>query len=648
VSSDSPTQIDDNSKKSQRNIEGCMDDALKRSEERFRISLKNFPITIVELDCDLRFKWVYNPCVGLAAKDFIGKKVGETRAIKDITPLTELYTEVLTSGVAKHSEIQLKLTRGNKKVYYDVYAEPIRDNIGKVVGLTSVLSDITRRKQAEEALRFSEEKFSKLFKNGPSAMSLTRSNDGKIIDVNDLVNDVLGYTPKEVIGKTILELGIWANPAECTEFIKTLTTKGFIRNKDIVFQRKDGKPITVNLSSALIEIENEPYFLSSFIDITERKKAEDALRENEKDLALAQAVSKTGSWRVKIQGELYWSDETYRIFGVQKGTPMTYERFLSFIHPEDREFVNQEWQAALKGKPYDIEHRIIVDGKVKWVRETAQLEFEDGKLKGGFGTVQDITERKRNEDALKQAQAKLSEYATNLERLVEERTKQLQSAERLAAIGQTAGMVGHDIRNPLQAIVGDLFVLKSDVQSLHGVDKQSIIETIEDISANVEYINKIIADLQDYAKKPSPKIEEANLKGIIDKAFSTLKIPAGVQVDYNVGPNITIKTDVSYIRRVITNLTSNAIQAMPNGGTLTIKAKYENERRNVQITVADTGQGIPKELQNNLFKPLFTTKSKGQDFGLVVVKKFVEALNGTINFESEAGKGTKFTINLPT
>jgi PAS domain S-box-containing protein len=133
------------------------------------------------------------------------------------------------------------------------------------------------------------------------------------------------------------------------------------------------------------------------------KQAKQALLESEQDLNRAQAVAHTGSWRLDVQrNQLLWSDETHRIFGISRETPMTYETFLSSVHSEDREYVDHKWTAALRGEPYDIEHRIIVDDEVKWVRERAELEFDSkGKLKGGFGTVQDITERKRIENELR-------------------------------------------------------------------------------------------------------------------------------------------------------------------------------------------------------------------------------------------------------
>jgi PAS domain S-box-containing protein len=133
------------------------------------------------------------------------------------------------------------------------------------------------------------------------------------------------------------------------------------------------------------------------------RQAKQALWESEQDLNRAQAVANTGSWRLDVRhNQLLWSDETHRIFGIPKGTPLTYETFLSSVHPEDREYVDRKWTEALRGENYDIEHRIIVGNEVRWVHEKAELEFDlEGLLKGGFGTVQDITERKRIENELR-------------------------------------------------------------------------------------------------------------------------------------------------------------------------------------------------------------------------------------------------------
>jgi PAS domain S-box-containing protein len=154
--------------------------------------------------------------------------------------------------------------------------------------------------------------------------------------------------------------------------------------------------VVKNHQFALIKQEGKWAIIESAI----YSQAKQALADSIQDLNRAQSVAHTGSWRLDVRSnQLLWSEETHRIFGIPKGTPMTYETFLSSVYPEDREDVNQRWMAALGGEPYDIEHRITVGGEIRWVHEKAELEVDQqGVLKGGFGTVQDITERKWSEE----------------------------------------------------------------------------------------------------------------------------------------------------------------------------------------------------------------------------------------------------------
>ena len=137
-------------------------------------------------------------------------------------------------------------------------------------------------------------------------------------------------------------------------------------------------------------------------DVSERERLERSLRETSGDLARAQEVAGVGSWRLDVRrNELVWSDESYRIFGVPLGTPLTYETFLECVHPDDRAYVDEKWKAALAGAPYDIEHRVVANGEVRWVREKADLAFENGVLLGGIGITHDLTARKALEEDLR-------------------------------------------------------------------------------------------------------------------------------------------------------------------------------------------------------------------------------------------------------
>jgi two-component system sensor histidine kinase AtoS len=163
---------------------------------------------------------------------------------------------------------------------------------------------------------------------------------------------------------------------------------------------------------------------------------------------------------------------------------------------------------------------------------------------------------------------------------------------------------------------------------------------------NVQYVNKIVQDLQDYAKPINPMAQETNVQSLLEDALFKNGVPDKVDVSCQVEKKAKrLVTDPGVLKRIISNLVSNAVQAMPKGGKLTVHAY--REAKSTVITVMDTGVGIPEEVKPKLFSPLFTTKSKGQGFGLAVVKRMTEALGGTVTFESEVGKGTKFILRLP-
>ena len=264
----------------------------------------------------------------------------------------------------------------------------------------------------------------------------------------------------------------------------------------------------------------------------------------------------------------------------------------------------------------------------------------EGKVRGCLGAFIEITDRKQMEKVLQG-------YSKDLEILVKDATEKLLKSERFATIGQTAGMVGHDIRNPLQAILGDLYLASEDLNSIHSCDeKESLKESLMTIQKNVEYIEKIVSDLQDFVRPLKPTINEMDLQGLIEELLFKVELPENVQASCQVDEKVKeMMSDAAILKRALSNLISNAVQAMPKGGNLSVQA-YEDEK-NVIILVQDTGVGVPEALKSKLFTPLFTTKSKGQGFGLAVVKRLVESLGGSISFESVTGKGSTFEIRFP-
>jgi signal transduction histidine kinase len=211
-------------------------------------------------------------------------------------------------------------------------------------------------------------------------------------------------------------------------------------------------------------------------------------------------------------------------------------------------------------------------------------------------------------------------------------------------------MVGHDLRNPLQAITGDVFLAKTDLSSLpESAEKKSVVESLQEIEKNVDYINKIVADLQDFARPLNPRNEVSDLKLIIDDLLKKNGLPKNVEVTVKVESDVrVILADSTFINRIMVNLVNNAVQAMPQGGKLTIRVGKDKKIGDVVITVEDMGVGIPEKVKSKMFTPMFITKAKGQGFGLPVIKRMTEALGGTVSFESQEDKGTTFIVRFPS
>ena len=192
-----------------------------------------------------------------------------------------------------------------------------------------------------------------------------------------------------------------------------------------------------------------------------------------------------------------------------------------------------------------------------------------------------------------------------------------------------------------------MYLAKTELASIPESDeKKNTLESLEGIEKNTEYINKIVADLQDFARPLNPHAQVADLKLLIEELLAKKGLPENIKVTFKVEAEARkVVADCSYINRIMYNLVNNAVQAMPHGGKLTIRVF--KEANDTIMTVKDNGVGVPEKVKDKLFTPMFTTKSKGQGFGLPVVKRMTEALGGTVSFESQEGKGTTFIVRLP-
>ncbi|MCX8188657.1 MAG: ATP-binding protein [Nitrososphaeria archaeon] len=321
-------------------------------------------------------------------------------------------------------------------------------------------------------------------------------------------------------------------------------------------------------------------------------------------------------------------------------------RWQQLVHEKEIKRLTEYRKKRLAGEPAPKVYECQAIYKDKSVHNVLVYSKIVPGTKKTIAAWLDITKEKKLFKKIKRQQKKLEAYTRNLEKLVEEKVKELREKEMLATLGQMTLMVAHDLRNPLQAIANYNFLLNEAVKysELPNDLKESFTKYIQLIEKNIFYTNKIVNDLQ-YLGKKEAKLEPVNLQTIVEEALKQVPKSECIKIILDVD-NIQTQLDSVLIIRALSNIISNSVQAMPEGGTLTIKAKLRNTH--IEFTVIDTGIGMSEEVKKNLFKPFYTTKSKGMGLGLTLVKHVVDLHQGTIEVESEPNKGTKITIKIPS
>jgi PAS domain S-box-containing protein len=288
-----------------------------------------------------------------------------------------------------------------------------------------------------------------------------------------------------------------------------------------------------------------------------------------------------------------------------------------------------------------METEFLINGRLKLLElAVTPLTWQGRQVVFGLG--KDVTERKL-------AEAKLKEYSERLEEMVEERTRELRETqaqlvrrEKLATLGQLAGGVGHELRNPLGAIKNAAYFLNMVMED----GEAEVKETLEIIEREIATSERIISGLLDFARTKPPNRERVNIKEIIRQSLSRSNVPEGIELVVEIEETIPeIEADPIQLGQVFVNMATNAIQAMPDGGRLEVRAGLG--RKEVEVSFTDSGVGIPAENLEKIFEPLFTSKAKGIGLGLAVIKAMIEGHGGKIEVDSEEGRGSTFSVKLP-
>jgi len=311
----------------------------------------------------------------------------------------------------------------------------------------------------------------------------------------------------------------------------------------------------------------------------------------------------------------------------------------------DNEFTSPNFQKSLS----KITENLVVGGETRGSVEIYSTR-DNPYLKKKNHLTKTLVERISGAIRELELEQSLQGYYEQLEDEVEDRTKDLEQvqeklirSERLAAVGELASGVGHELRNPLNVIRNCAYLLN---MSLPDKEDEEALNTLKVLDKQVDIANKIVTDLLDFTRIKPPSLTKVNLNNLIKESLSWVTVPENVVVNSKLnGKSLQVKADCEQMGRVFANIISNAVQAMNGKGELQIDTGLEDGY--AWATFEDTGCGIPGENLEKIFEPLFTTKPKGIGLGLAISKRLVEQNKGKIEVASQTGNGTTFTVKLP-
>ncbi|EXX86016.1 histidine kinase [Paenibacillus darwinianus] len=510
-----------------------------------------------------------------------------------------------------------KLRKDGTSFYADVTISPIRDEHGEVIAFVGVERDITDKKKAEEQLKESEERYRVLVETSPEPIVVYR--DDVIEFVNPATVKLFGArNPSELIGRHITRFvhaeDLASLPRQLRELIETGRTSEVL-NKRLL--RLDGQVIYVEVKVVPIKFQGHRAAQLLFRDVTDRRIAEDALAEREREFTRVLKLSPEPIILLRDGIINFANDQGIELFGGMNegeliGRPI-FDFFCKTYHPTIVERMNQAIQTndsmdfielklrRLDGNELDVELSCIYIYKHI---DSPLLQI----------VIRDMTERKRTEEMIRRS-------------------------EKLSIVGELAAGVAHEIRNPLTSLKGFLQLLQQ---------KNTVYVDI--MLIEIERINNIVNEFMSIAKPHAVQFVETDLRALIENVIYLMEPQSllfNVQMTLHVDPDVrTIYCEPNQIKQVFMNLLKNAIESMPHGGTIEIAIR-QRENDGVSIRIVDQGIGIPKEKLAKLGEPFYSLKENGTGLGLMVCHRIIETHNGTMSIQSKLKEGTVVEIEIP-
>jgi PAS domain S-box-containing protein len=618
------------------------EETLIKSEEKYRSIFENAVDGMFQATPEgkyLRVNPAYAKMLGFETPKEMIAEIDDIQSDLYVDPddrntIKLLYEQL---GVVRNFETQLKRKDG-QKIWISADARAVRDDQGKILYYEGTVKDITERKLAVDALRQSERRFSIAFHENPTPTIISSVANGRYVDVNRSFLNLLGYRREEVIGRTALELGIWADPEDRARIIEKLQRERLLRDEPLSLRTKSGEVRHLLVAAQMIRQHGYDLILSLFQDITERKRSEERLRESERRYRDFFQTSRDCVFISSPEGDwIDFNDAAIELFGYTDRADLLrvkiqdlYESPAQRMKLLDR--IREE--GFIKDFPVNLRKK---DGTIiQTLLTSVGRKDERNKLLQHQGTIKDVTKQRALE-------------------------ARLQRAHKMEAIGTLAGGIAHDFNNILGIIVG--FTEMAMMALPESSTPKKNLQQALDATHRAERLVKQIVSF----RRPVPLARQPMDIALIVRdslRFLRSSLPATIEIRDNVACMGTVLGDTSELQQLILNLCTNAGHAMRDqAGILEVslhEVAVETVRpldsgelapgRYVKLVVEDTGHGIDPSIRHRIFDPYFTTKptANSSGLGLSTVHGVVMNCNGALSVYSVPGQGTRFEIYLPT
>ena len=618
---------------------------LQENFAKLQVTIDEAPVCVAMVGLDKHFLYcnkVFCHWIGHTEEEMKGKTIADITFAEDVKIGMDDLRAILT-GEKESSHVPKRyVCKDGRVVWGDVNIRLIRTPDGKPLYFLPIIQDITERKQAEEKIKESEELFKHVFESSNVGKSITLPTGE--INVNQAFCNMLGYSGEELKNKKWQDLTPRDEVPAIMEIITSLLTgeKSEARFKKN-YVHKNGTRIYADVSVALLrDQQGKPlHFITTIVDISEQKQAEEALKSSEERYALVIDASEQGIWDWNVEtNEVFFSEQWKKQIGYNDHELKNdFNTWIEHLHPDEREYCQNAVSAYLN---QPVEHFFLEfrfrhkDGTYRWIHNKASsLKNDEGKVIRMFGTHKDITERKI-------ADAKILEI-----------NKQL--TELNATKDKFFNIIAHDLKSPFNSIVGFSELL---VDMARDKDYDEMGKYAGIIHQSAHRAIDLLVNLMEWARSQTGRIEFNpeifEMDELINNVVELLSDNAAqksIKISKTMPSKGIAKADKAMISTVLRNLIANSIKFTKPGGEIILSVTENNSE--ITVAVRDNGIGIPAHLTAKLFRldESFTTrgteKEQGTGLGLILCKEFVEKNGGKIWVESTENKGTVFTFTVP-